>query len=603
MSSAEGSGRRFIETDNAAEHRREERMSEAVEVDVLVVGAGPAGATSAVFLARAGLRTLMISRQHGTAETPRAHITNQRSMEVLRDAGLEGRCMDDASPSSHIEHSFWLRSMAGEELARTWSWGNDPRRRGDYADASPSSICDFPQTVLEPIVVTEATRLGVRLRFGWELISFTQDEERVTAIVVDRLSAARTTVRAKYMIGADGARSRVVEQLGLPLRGTHGLANVFNVLCDADLSKHVVYRHGSLYSVIQPNSSYWAPVAVFRMVRAWDQWLVALIVPSAAGKPEPTLADFQERIRETIGDDTIPFQIRSTSMWTVNDVVAERYSQGRVFCVGDAVHRHPPTNGLGSNTCIQDAFNLAWKLALVVQGKATPRLLESYNAERQPVGEQIVARANKSMVQNNKVWDLLGGGTRTAYDPEQHAAVFETKAGREALRLEVDRMKFEYHAHGVELSRKYRSDAIILDGSPEHVSTKDSELYYEPSTRPGSSLPHVWLGHRHASPLVSTLDVAGKGRFALFIGCDGDAWREAATAVSMSTGVEIRTIAIGPYLEFEDPYGRWREVVGTEEEGCILVRPDLIVAWRSERMPNDPHKALAETMSKILGFA
>ena len=577
-------------------------MADVIEVDVLVVGAGPAGAATSVFLGRAGVRTLMISRYHGTAETPRAHITNQRTMEVLRDAGLEQSCMAQASSPNHIEHSFWLRSMAGEELARTWAWGNDPRRRGDYLDASPCVMNDMPQTILEPVLVTEATRLGVQMRFGWELQSFEQDEHGVTAIVLDRLSKGLMTVRAQYMVGADGARSRVVEQLGIPLEGQHGLANVFNVVCDMDLSRHVAHRHASLYNVIQPNSAYWASVVVFRMVRAWDQWLVALIVKQAAGKPEPTLEDFRERIRESIGDDSIDFTIRHTSMWTVNDVVAEYYSVGRVFCMGDAVHRHPPTNGLGSNTCVQDAFNLAWKLALVIQGKASSRLLDSYSAERQPVGKQIVARANKSMAQNNVVWDLLGGGTQSEFDPAEHEAVFETAEGRETLRQEVDRMKYEYHAHGVEMTRRYESEAIVPDGTAPKTPTRDPELYYEPDTRPGSYLPHVWLAQRSPSAPISTLDVAGKGRFMLFTGHGGDAWRDAARTIAEETAVEIGAVAIGPYLDFEDPYGRWREVADTAENGCVLIRPDLIVGWRSKDLPTDPAAALRAAMAQILGF-
>jgi 2,4-dichlorophenol 6-monooxygenase len=578
-------------------------MSEIIKVDVLVLGAGPAGAATSVFLGRAGVRTLMISRYHGTAETPRAHITNQRTMEVLRDAGLERTCMAQASPPSHIEHSFWLRSMAGEELARTWSWGNDPRRRGDYLDASPCVMNDMPQTILEPVLVTEATRLGVQIRFGWEFLSFEQDETGVTAIVLDRLSKAQITVRAQYMVGADGARSRVVEQLGIPLQGQHGLANVFNVVCDMDLSSHVANRHASLYNVIQPNSSYWASVVVFRMVRAWDQWLVALIVKEAAGKPEPTMEDFRARIRESIGDDSIDFTIRHTSMWTVNDVVAEYYSVGRIFCMGDAVHRHPPTNGLGSNTCVQDAFNLAWKLALVIQGKASPRLLDSFSAERQPVGKQIVARANKSMVQNNVVWDLLGGGTRTEFAPAERGAIFETAEGRETLRQAIDCMKYEYHAHGVEMTRRYESGAIVPDGTAPKPPTRDPELYYEPDTRPGSYLPHVWLVKRSPSAPLSTLDVAGKGRFMLFTGHGGAPWRDAAKTVAEETRVDIGAVAIGPYLDFEDPYERWRGVVETAESGCVLVRPDLIVGWRCKDLPADPTGALRAAMAQILGFS
>ena len=579
-------------------------MSKVVEVDVLVVGAGPAGAATSVFLARHGVRALMISRNRGTAETPRAHITNQRTMEALRDAGLEDACKTLASPGSHIEHTFWLRSMAGEELARTWAWGNDPRRVGDYRDASPCSMCDLPQTKLEPVLVGEAARLGGEVRFGWELQGFTQDAEAVTAEVVDRLSEERLTVRARYMVGADGARSRVVETLGLPLTGMHGLGNVFNVLCDIDLSGHVRHRHGSLYAVIQPGSSYWAPVAVFRMVKPWTQWLVALIVPQAAGKPEPTQKDFEDRIRQSVGDSTLPITILSTSIWTVNDVCAERYGEGRVFCMGDAVHRHPPTNGLGSNTCVQDAFNLAWKLALVVQGKAGAGLLESYDAERQPIGRQIVARANKSFLQNNRLWDLLGAGTLAPTAPEEHAAVFDTKAGRASLREAVDAFQYEYHAHGVEMDRRYRSKAVVADGSPEPAPGpepgRDPELYHQASTRPGSPLPHAWLCRRTPGPSVSTLDVAGKGRFCLLIGHGGEAWRAAAISLAERSGVDLEVVAIGPYLDWEDPYGRWRSLCEVEEEGCVLVRPDLVVGWRSRTLPKDPGAELGRALSIIL---
>jgi 2,4-dichlorophenol 6-monooxygenase len=572
-----------------------------VETDVLIVGAGPAGAASSVFLGKHGVSNIVISRSRSTADTPRAHITNQRAMEALRDAGLERDCMARASPPDHIEHTFWLRSMIGEEVARTHAWGNDPRRKGDYETASPCQMCDLPQTQLEPILVAEAARLGGQVRFGMELQSFEQDADGVTASIRDLMTGELVEVRAKYMIGADGARSRVVQQLGIPLVGQHGLGNVFNVLVDVDLGDYVTHRRGSLYSVIQPDASIWAPVGVFRMVRPWDQWLVGLIVPEAAGVPTPTAQDIENRVRELIGHPDLPMKVISTSMWTINDIVAEHYTVGRVLCMGDAVHRHPPTNGLGSNTCVQDAFNLAWKLALVVQGKAAPSLLDSFEAERQPIGRQIVARANKSMVQNNKVWDLLGGGTRTKMSPEEHAAVFDTRDGRAALLREIDTMKYEYHAHGVEMNRRYVSCAVIDDGRPEPACDRDPELFYQPSTRPGASLPHAWIGSRAPSRPISTLDVAGQRRFTILTGPGGEPWRAAALAVSKETGVEIAVVSIGPFLDYEDLYGVWRSLSETEEDGCVLVRPDLHVGWRCAALPSDPEATLRAAMLGILG--
>jgi 2,4-dichlorophenol 6-monooxygenase len=574
-----------------------------IETDVLIVGAGPAGASSAVFLCRHGIANLVISRHRSTAESPRAHITNQRTMECLRDAGLEHECMAHASPPHFIEHSFWLRSIIGEELGRAYAWGNDPERKGDYESGSPCVVCDLPQTRLEPLLVADAARSGSQVRFSSELMSFEQDADGVTASIKDRLTGSLFTVRARYMIGADGARSRVVEQLGIPLTGEHGLGHAINVVCEIDLEDYVRYRHGSLYNTIQPGSSMWAPVGVARMVRPWDQWLIALIAPEAAGLPSPSAEDIEKRIREIVGDPAIPIKVLSTSWWTINDVVAERYSVGRVFCMGDAVHRHPPTNGLGSNTCIQDAFNLAWKLALVLQGKAAPGLLDSFDAERQPVGRQIVARANKSMGHNQRLWDLLGGGLRSVLSAEDHAAVFDTPEGRATLREMIDQMRYEYHAHGVEMNRHYVSQAIVDDDSAIPFDyKKDAELFYQPSTRPGAFLPHVWLGKRASGPRISTLDVAGKRRFTLFTGHGGDAWRDAAALAMKQLGVDINVTSVGPYLDFEDIYGAWRRLSGIDESGCVLVRPDLHIGWRSARIIDNPNAVLVDVMRTILAL-
>lgn len=573
-----------------------------VVTDVLIVGAGPAGASAAVFLGRHGVRCVVVSKHRGTSETPRAHITNQRALEALRDVGLERSCMALASPAESIGHTFFLRSMLGEEIARVPAWGNDPERMGEYAAASPCRMCDLPQTNLEPILVAEAMRLGCEIRFRTELKSFEQDFSGVTARLLDRLTQEEFQIRAKYMIGADGARSRVVEQLGISLVGKHGLGDAINVYCEIDLNDSMEHRQGSLYAIIQPGSSLWAPVAVFRMVRRWDRWLVALIVPESADNPAPSSSDIKARIQELVGPEAPPVNILDVSRWTINDVVAQRYSVGRVFCMGDAVHRHPPTNGLGSNTSIQDAFNLAWKLALVLQDKAGPGLLLSYEPERQPVGEQIVARANKSMVQNAIVWDLLGGGTRRVMTPEEHAAVFDTPQGRAQLRTELDKMRFEYHAHGVELNRHYESTAVCADGLPGKHYERDAELYYQPSTHPGSPLPHVWLGTRLPGPRVSTLDLAGKGRFAIFTGPGGEAWVEAAESVARELGLEIAPYRIGPFLDYEDLYGTWSRLSGVQEAGCVLIRPDLYVAWRSAILVAHPTEALRKAMKSILSL-
>ncbi|WP_207080859.1 FAD-dependent monooxygenase [Novosphingobium sp. KA1] len=581
-------------------------MTALVNVDVLIVGAGPAGASTAIFLGKQGISTLMISRNRGTADTPRAHIVNQRTMEVMRDAGLEADCLAVGSPSSDIANTFFLRGLAGEEMARQWAWGNTPGRMGDVKTASPCSYLDLPQTKMEPILICEATRLGVNVRFETELVSFEQDEEGVTATLLDRISDREFLVCAKYMVGADGANSRVVKQLDLPLVGQGGLGSAYNVLCEMDLTRYVEHRKGSLYLILQAGVADWAGVVVFRMVDAWDKWLVSIYIPPFYEGPEATTDQLIWRIREAIGDPSaqdLAIKVLNTSKWSINDIHAETISSGRVHCMGDAIHRHPPAAGLGSNTCVQDGFNLAWKLALVLQGKAHPRLLDSFNAERQPVARQIVARANLSMWQANGLADYLGACLFNVQSTQDVDGKLATAEGRSDFERQLLDTRYNGEGMGVELARNYVSGAIVADGSSKPETDDDVELIYRPNTRPGSALPHGWLVQRKPSPLVSTLDLAGKGKFHLFASHGGEAWQEAARKVSEETGVEIGVTLIGVGLEFEDPYLDWSRVRGVSDQGCVLVRPDLIVGWRSDALPASPAAALGEAMQRILGWS
>ena len=577
-------------------------MTARVTTDVLIVGAGPAGAASAVFLGKYGISTIMISRHRSTAKTPRAHLTNQRTMEALRDAGLERECLARSSPGSNIEHTFWLRSMVGEELARCYAWGNDPARKGDYETASPCRLCDLPQTELEPILVTAALRLGSHVRFGMELLSFQQDQNGVTALVRDRVTGEDVEVHAKYMIGADGGRSRVVEQLGIPLIGRKGLGDVITVLCEVDLGDYLAHRHAALYQIVQPASSKWGAITNFRMVRPWDRWVVSLMRADASALTDPQIGEIEEQVRAAIGAPLPVKVLEDVSVWSVSDAVASHYTVGRVLCMGDAVHRHPPSNGLGSNTSVQDAFNLAWKLAFVLQGKAHSRLLDSFNAERQPVGQQVVARATKSM---GLFWDAVSfmvSGEK-GHSPAEYQELLRTPEGRAGLRRVIFNMRHENHAHGVEMNRQYVSGAVIDDGTPVPVRERDEELYYQPSTRPGAPLPHVWLGKRTPGPRLSSLDLAGKQRFTIFTGHGGDRWREAARHVSEQIGMDISVVSIGPFLDYEDLYRQWNALSEIDDSGCVLIRPDLYIGWRCPAMPDDPTGRLSRVMKAILGRA
>ena len=578
-----------------------------IETDVLIIGSGPAGSAAALLLATYGVKTLVATKFNWTCRTPRAHITNQRTMEVLRDAGVEAEVKAKGAPQELMGNNVFCTSLAGEELGRLYSWGTHPSRFADYALASPTAMCDMPQDLMEPILIGNAARRGATVCFNWEYLSLEQDADGVTADILDRVSGVTHKVRARYLIGADGGRSKVAEDIGLPMEGKMGVAGSMNIVFEADLSRFVAHRPSVLYWVMQPGSDVGGiGMGLVRMVRPWSKWLI--VWGYDINEPPPVVDDrlATEIAHKLIGDDTVPIRIESASVWTVNDMYATANTRGRVFCMGDAVHRHPPSNGLGSNTSIQDAFNLAWKLALVLKGKASPALLASYEAERAPIAKQIVTRANKSIGEFGPIFEALG--LLSTRDPEQMKANMESRKEnnpraaeqREKLRKAIAFKSYEFNCHGVEMNQRYASGAVVADGTPEPAWTRDRELYYQATTWPGARLPHVWLDR--GGEKVSTLDVVGKGRFTVLTGIGGEAWVAAAAAVAARTGVEIAALVIGPGRDLTDLYGAWPDASEIEESGCLLVRPDHHVAFRHMRATPGAEALLGDAMARILGL-
>jgi 2,4-dichlorophenol 6-monooxygenase len=576
-----------------------------IETDVLIVGSGPAGSASALALSTYGVKNVVVTKYGWLANSPRAHITNQRTMEILRDLGVEAVAKAQATPQELLGNLVFCASLAGEELGRIRAFGTGARLRAEHALASPCATCDLPQNLLEPILVDAAAARGTVMRFNTEYLSCRQDDHGVVAEVRDRVSGETYGIHAKYLVGADGSHSQVAKDVALPMEGRMGVAGSMNIVFHAELTRYAAYRPSVLYWVVQPGAEVGGVgIGIIRMVRPWNEWLAIWGYDLAAGAPPMDDATAERIVRQLIGDDKVPIQIRSTSLWTVNDMFATRYSSGRVFCAGDAVHRHPPMNGLGSNTSIQDAYNLAWKLALVLRGAAGDSLLSTYDDERAPVGRQIVQRANKSIGDTGAVFDALGldpsvGPTQMRENIESlKDASAEAAARRERLRRAIAHKTYEFNTHGVEMNQRYRSAAIISDGTAEPAYVRDRELFYHPTTWPGAHLPHVWL--QRDGRMVSTLDVAGKGRFVVLTGIGGQAWLDAARHASAALGVEIAAFMIGPGQDLTDLYGDWAEAREVGEDGCVLVRPDAHVGWRAAASGNERQR-LGEVMSAILG--
>ena len=584
-------------------------MAIKIETDVLVVGSGPAGATSAALLGLYGVKHVLITKYGWLADTPRAHITNQRAMEVLRDLGVEHLAIEKATPQPLMANNVFCESIAGEELGRLYSWGNHPQRKADYDLASPTRISDLPQNYLEPILLEAAGQRGTTIRFNTELLDLVQDDDGVTAQVKDRISNETYEIRAKYLIGADGGRSRVAEVIGLPMQGQMGRAGSMNIIVKADLSRYVAHRPSVLYWVLQPGAEIGGIGAgLVRMVRPWYEWLIIWGYDIEQGERKLTDEEAVSIVRNLVGDEKLEVKVTSTSTWTVNEMYAGYYSRGRVHCMGDAVHRHPPTNGLGSNTSIQDAYNLCWKLKYVLEGKAQASLLDSYSAERQPVGKQIVSRANKSIGDFPPIFEAVGLLSST--DPlearqnieARKAATPEGKARRKKLYEAIAHKSYEFNCHGVEMNQRYASSAVVSDGTPMPAWQRDHELYYQATTWPGAHLPHVWVEQNGVRK--STLDLAGKGRFVILTGIGGDCWKTAAAAVAAKFGVVVDVVSIGPAgCDAQDIYADWYRQSEVEEDGCVLVRPDMYIGWRAREAMAGASDVLIGVFAQLLGHA
>lgn len=313
-----------------------------------------------------------------------------------------------------------------------------------------------------------------------------------------------------------------------------------------------------------------------------------------------------EAIHDLIGDDSVTVAVKGIYPWRINQVVAQHYGVGRVFCAGDAVHRHPRSNALGGNTCIQDAFNLPWKLAAVLRWGAGPELLESFTAERQPVGKRIVDRAVQTWKENLEIVGDLGVDVHAA--PELRKAQFEglfapTLEGQErraAWARTLEKRKFAYDAHRIEMNQIYSSGAVVADLEPPFVYERDPAIYFQATTHPGARLPHCWVEFEGRT--CSTLDLARPERFTLLVRPRGLEWIAAGAELAEEFDFALEVLRIGPGCEVNDLYGSSATLSETDETGCVLVRPDQHIAWRCRSAPTDPMSKLRSVLMRSLSM-
>ncbi|WP_437587032.1 FAD-dependent monooxygenase [Sorangium sp. So ce1000] len=531
---------------------------------VVIVGGGVVGLTASLFLVQHGVRALLVERHPGTSIHPRARGVNGRTMELMRELGLEEAVRNvgtKLAPAVGIHAGATLVDVLAARGDGGWLMKRIRQRGilGHGSKKSPTGPCRATQDELEPVLLAAARERGVDARFSTEMIGFEQDASGVTAAIVDRKTGERRAVRAEYLIAADGARSPIRERLGVRQDGRGVLTHQLNLYFRADLAALVKGREFSMCLVDNPDVR-----GLLVSINNTDLWVFHVsYFPERGQRPE----DFPpERcvalIRKGVGIPDLEVELKGALPWQSAVRVAERYQHGRVFLAGDAAHVMPPWGGFGANTGIQDAHNLAWKLAAVLHGEAGPDLLATYDVERRPVGHAVAEIAGEM---------------------NDERGLMQVKRGLAMLwRL---RKVFPYLTMGYGVA----SPAVILEpGPPPGPGTTELR------GRPGTRAPHVWI--ERGGRRLSTLDLFGRG-YVLLTGKDGAAWGEAARAAARRLCVRLDTLRVG--ADLQDVERRFHKAYGVKADGAVLVRPDGIVAWRARDRGAAPEATLTRVLAQL----
>jgi 2-polyprenyl-6-methoxyphenol hydroxylase-like FAD-dependent oxidoreductase len=546
------------------------------EPDVLIVGGSLVGLSTALFLRLHGVSCLAVERHTSTAIHPRAGHFQLRTVEILRAAGLEEavrrRGEEQYHPNGGINN---VESLAGREIASYFANLN-----AGVEEFSPTVRLFIDQDALEPILRARAEDLGAELRYRVECASLSQDASGVTATLRDLDRGSEQRVRAKFVVAADGNRSPVREQLGIAMRGHGLLSNSITIYfrAEVDLTPLLEGRDQGVNYVTNPVLR-----GFFRLDRTGNRGFLVVNLVGDTARPEvvaaypnapwANIADTVEErralelLRAAIGVPDIPVVIEDVATWRAVADSAERYQDGRVFLAGDAAHTMPPNGGFGGNTGVQDAFNLAWKLGLVISGVAGLELLDTYDAERGPIGALMVEQAYSRYV--TRVAPYLG----------------------------TDGMQPLVDDFSLEIGCRCNSRAVILEPvRPGEAAPLLHEHPGESKGRPGSRAPHVFLARDGTQ--VSTLDLFGR-TFVLLAGPDGDGWCAAALAAAGELGLPLDAFVVGGG-ELADPEGGFADEYGISGAGAVLVRPDGIVAWRAVDGAGASEATVHDALSTLL---
>jgi len=539
-------------------------VTEPDATPVLIAGAGPVGLSMALLLARFDIPCVVVERGTERGHHPKARGVRARTMELFRQWGIADELRPSAQTSEALRF-IYCDTLVGEEIGRS------PRLDPPADAITPAETYRIPQEVVEEVLLQRVLDgPSVVVRRGVELVDIEQDESGVTA-TLRASDGAFETMRARYLIGADGVGSTVRAKLGIELTGIPVIGYWQSVHWRADISDLTKDRP-CIQFLTGARSGVFVGVAWNRD----DRWVTILQLPGADERPDALTSEQATHvIREAVGRSQLEVEILGSTTFRIGAEIAERYREGRVFLVGDAAHSMPPTGGFGMNTGIQDAHNLAWKLAYVIQGAAGQELLDSYDEERRPIA------------QANVEWSVSNA--------KRMRELREAIAGEDADRLASALLDQIHHvgAMGQDLGFRYVSGTLLNDGSD---APPLDPIAYEPSATPGGRAPHMWV--QREGTRISTLDLFDRS-YVLLTPPGGGQWAAVSRRLASELSLPLETYVIGAEGDLVADGVAFSALYGVSDSGAVLVRPDGHVAWRVTTLPEDPAAALVDALGGL----
>jgi 2,4-dichlorophenol 6-monooxygenase len=578
---------------SSSEHLKQETMR-TPDLDLLIVGAGPAGMLASAIASKLGLSNRIIENRSGLHTEPSAHVIKTHSMEVFRRLGLESKIHALSTPASLQRWATWCESIAGITYGRLDLLGKKgpvPR----FLDFSPTYPANVPQSLLEPILHQRVLELAESskkiINFNTEFCGLQQDEPGVQTFVRDRHSGAQSSIKSRYLIGADGASSAVRKALAIAFDGPPVLANFMAVHIQSDMRAILAEQPGIIFFVKSLEID-----GFFIMHQANGSQVLMLRYNPDLISPKDFDADKgAAAVRAALGCEH-PFKISSIGHWVMSAQVAETYRRGRVFLAGDAAHRFPPTGGLGLNTGVEDVENLIWKLAAVLRGRANEMLLDSYTLECRPIALRNCAQSVANFKHMAEVMQAIGADKdEAAFRQSLEELRGEGAAPRfAAIQQAVDHQAAHFTHLGVEMAAPLEAGAFVpaqrAIGSP--VPPLDG---FAPSFAPGKNLPHLWLEDDR-----STLDLLEFGAFLLLVPQDQLAsWQRAVKQLPQ----DLMEVKVHGLAASNASARATAQEFYAGNPFAILVRPDGRIAWLEPQELTDPTEELAGALRTICGLA